>query len=508
MISRRTSSDEFSLTSHSLEATNPLRGLTLLTAVSLMEQAMRGEFAQVQWTLHHIIQTDPDLFALVLRRTSALCRLDWNIKVIDELKPGQEAMAEAQSAALRMAYERITNLNQTIEEMAQAFVIGFSIHQFEPDPKTDSMQLGAYKPWNILRDGLDGEFYWNPTALAVRTISGMDRIDPATHIIYVPRYNLLRIALTKFIRSNLSVKDWAAFVEAYGIPAPYIELPPNTSPEQNQAYLEQAQAMRSGADGIIPNGASVTFPTVGAGTTPFEPILDYLQKQLILAGTGGLLTMLAESGSGTLAGGAHADTFDAIAKGEAKAISEVFQKQFDRPTLQRLFPGQPILAYFSMLADEEQDVTAIIGHAATLATAGYQIDAAELSEKTGYKITLKPEPATPLQPYTPARTFNRAPARRLVCLNRAPADAAATDQIAAAAEADYAPLRARLVEILAMDDPAQVAVELKALQAKLPDVLKDLLSKPSKLAVALGESMIATADAAIRERDKATEVPK
>jgi len=38
----------------------------------------------------------------------------------------------------------------------------------------------------------------------------------------------------------------------------------------------------------------------GTGRAPFRDHLDYLDRQITLLGTGGLLTMLAESGSGTL----------------------------------------------------------------------------------------------------------------------------------------------------------------------------------------------------------------
>ena len=39
------------------------------------------------------------------------------------------------------------------------------------------------------------------------------------------------------------------------------------------------------------------------GKPPFREHLDYLDRQITMVGTGGLLTMLAEPGSGTLAGG-------------------------------------------------------------------------------------------------------------------------------------------------------------------------------------------------------------
>jgi hypothetical protein len=104
-------------------------------------------------------------------------------------------------------------------------------------------ELQLLDQWNVLRDGLDGAFYWNPSALCTRAKSmpADSKLDPATHIIYTPRQNLLRIALAKFVRQNLSQKDWDAFVEAFGIPAPIVTMPPVTTStptaETSAAYL-------------------------------------------------------------------------------------------------------------------------------------------------------------------------------------------------------------------------------------------------------------------------------
>ena len=96
--------------------------------------------------------------------------------------------------------------------------------------------------------------------------------------------------------------------------------------------------------------------------------------------------MLTASGSGTLAGQAHQETFRQIARSEARRISEVFQKQFDAEVLRREFPGQPVRAYFELAANEEPEVGELIDHALRLHQAGFAMDARQLGEKTGYRI--------------------------------------------------------------------------------------------------------------------------
>jgi len=108
---------------------NPLRALTLVRAVSLIEAAQRGMFAELQWLYSKIEGADATLMALIERRTSALIALDHNFKTLpaDKLPPGATAtMAEDQAAALRDAYDGLDNLREAIEFLALASFRGFS----------------------------------------------------------------------------------------------------------------------------------------------------------------------------------------------------------------------------------------------------------------------------------------------------------------------------------------------------------------------------------------------
>lgn len=80
--------------------------------------------------------------------------------------------------------------------------------------------------------------------------------------------------------------------------------------------------------------------------------LDYLDRQITLLGTGGLLTMLTESGSGTLAGNAHQEAFNQVAKADAVLVSEALQRDFDAPMLAAAFPGWPVEAGFELKMEE------------------------------------------------------------------------------------------------------------------------------------------------------------
>jgi phage gp29-like protein len=198
------------------------------------------------------------------------------------------------------------------------------------------------------------------------------------------------MALIAFVRKALSQKDWDGFIETFGIPAVFIVMPDDVPEEKSEEYLEMADQVTGDARGVLPGGSDVKTVDNGArGQNPFKDHIKYQDEQVILRGTGGKLTMLAESGSGTLAGNAHADTFAAIARAEAAEISEIFRKCIDAEIIERVTPGEDAYAYFSLAANEEMDPAQVVKDIVSLEGAGLEADEKWIEEKTGYPVRRK-----------------------------------------------------------------------------------------------------------------------
>lgn len=484
---------------------NPLRGLTILRAVGLLEQWRRGEFADPLWTLFHIEDTDPDLLALIERRTSAIGQLDWQIKVVDEDDRPQDfsqELADEQRGALRAAYDKIDNLYEAIEHLELASFRGFA--HLQPQIRSGGGEpiatvLGAdhfdcLDPWNFARDGMYGAWYWNPQArtTTARALGDAARLEPGDTILREVRRVIGRVALVKKIRSDLSEKDWDAFIEIYGVPASIIIGPADLSDTALSEFEDAAADVADGGSGVLPNGSTVDRAEGVRGVSPFKARLDHLSEKLVLAGTGGMLTMLTASGSGTLAGGAHQETFEIIARAEAKKISEVLQRQFDTRILDALFPGQPHLVYFELSANEEQDVGDILDQAVKAREAGYTIDQSDLQERTGFKLIPSPAVSVPAGGNGSGAVM---PQGRLLNRSAGPDPDEVGDLLAEASmelsKAQRADLKALAEPLLAIYGKAegdgvtaeQLAQELKDLQARLPEILKEINADPATAAV-------------------------
>ena len=395
---------------------NPLRGLVIRRVVELLELAQRGDTAYLQWTFRNSERRYPTLSALISRCEGPMLNFDWTIKIKADLPKPEgngtegtkgtngadkpkvnpfEEMAKRQQATLRSAYERIDNLKAAIQHLHLAEFRGYAHLQKWRDEAGEVYHLEPLNQWCVCRDGLEGNWFWNPDSrstsaplqfLGKEFCIGGERLPGEDFIIRECPRPIDEIALVNFVRSNLCEKDWDGFIEVYGLPGGVVTMPPNVPQGKESEYETAAKNVAEGGSGAIPFGADYKANDGPRGVDPFTPRIKHLDEQLVLAGTGGKLTMLAESGSGTLAGGAHEDTFNEIADGRAQKISERFQRDFDLEVLERKHPGEPVLVYFKFgTPDADSADTTKFKQAVITALAGHELLSRVIANQTDLK---------------------------------------------------------------------------------------------------------------------------
>lgn len=401
------------------DSLNPARGLNIVRAVTLLESYSRGDFTDLMWTYAApstgIEVLDADYSALITRRLAAIRRMSWEVKLVEDTAIGfSQATADAQAAKLREVYEGIDNLTEAIEHLALATFRGFSLAEKWRNREGAIYHFEIVDHWNLVRDGMRGGWKYNPDArpATFEAISG-EALPLEQFLIREESRPIGPIALLKFIRGNLGEKDWDGFLEIYGIPGGVVIMPPDVQPEREGEFEQAAREVAEGGSGALPHGSEYKPNSEPRGNNPFKERLDHLAEKLILAGTGGKLTMLAApTGIGKGPSEEQADVFTEIASAEAVEISELFQQQLDIEILSAAFPGQPVLAYFELCHQQETDSSAVVEDVSKLSAAGYSVDVAQVEEKTGYKIELKQEePAPKPQPgKAKPKLTNRVPA--------------------------------------------------------------------------------------------------
>jgi phage gp29-like protein len=247
------------------------------------------------------------------------------------------------------------------------------------------VSLDPVEQWFWTRKGMFGD--WRYLADATSSRNNAVPIERENFLIFETAA-LNRVLAPLFFRKAMAQKNWDSWLEVFGIPSTFLIGPPGVTPEKEADYLAIAQELISDGRGYLPNGSDIKF-VEGSSTgakPPFQDLCDYLNKQIVLAATGGHLTMLSEQGGGYYAAGAQVDSFAQVAEADAGLLAEVFQRDFDAPILAEFFPGRPVCAYFTFRPAGTRDPSQIVNTALLLAGMGYRIDPAQLSERIGMKI--------------------------------------------------------------------------------------------------------------------------
>ena len=363
------------------DSQNPLRGLNMTRLVGLQESGERGEYADLQWFYYYMERSDAMIHSVIQRRRAALLSLDWDVRVVSQAQ--DDPLAQEQADFLRMVYDNIDNFREAVSFLFTGFFRGFAHLEKHWTSGGLIERLEPVEQWFWIRDGLFGDWEYNEGA-----VSGCRRGVPIERDNYVVLESpaLDRILSVLYLRKNLSQTDWDSFISVYGIPSIFLVGPPNADEAKQKEYQAVAEEILSNGRGFLPHDSDIKFVTGGGNQPPFHDQIKYLDEQITLSATGGILTMLAAPGSGTLAGNAHQDSFLQIAKSDAVMLSGILQNAIDVPLLAEHFPGQPPMAYFEFSPDLTHATSQVVQDAIDLKSAGLEIDPAELSEKTGYTL--------------------------------------------------------------------------------------------------------------------------
>lgn len=468
------------------DSNNPLRDLTMPRAVQLMELAQRGIMADLQWLYAAetgIEASDPDLMVIIERTVAGVSDCEDQVETVSEESIGFDRMlADEQAAFLRESFAQCDNLPEAIEHLVMARFRGFAHLSPWIKPDWTLEHLEPLPQWNMVRNGTKNQWAFNPKADNTDFGSLKDGLlSPDDYILLDNRRPVNRIALIKYVRATVAEKDWDGYVEIYGIPGVFIIMPQNVPDGKEEEYADKAEEAAEAGSGALPNGSTVSTLSEARGTQPFQARLEWLQKQLVLAGTGGLLTMLAESGSGTLAGGAHQSAWDQIVRRVTRIVCDPINRQYVRRALAARFPGRPALASFALRANQEKDVGDVIDNVVKLTSAGYALDLDQVQKETGYTMTGFTAPAAGVQ--MPMST----PAAFRAAFRKQAGDRAAdelmqsgVDALAQAQAVASKPLALALARVLTAKDFPSMQAAARKLREDLPAIAAAMLSDPAQ----------------------------
>lgn len=374
------------------EAWNPLKELTVERALEVYNQYRRGEYGDFGLICDALEEYDDILGTLVELRDSALLELPSDI-VTDagmlEAHPELQALADEQKMYLEDECAKVTNWPEAWSWLSLASFRKFS--HLEIVDEGGRITLDPIEQWYWRRPIRRGPWYYNASSYPGSIEAEL--VDMSRIMVREVRMPINVVALFAIVKKYHAEAGWDGFLDVFGNPALFFEMPPDTDDAEAEKYDELIDALVGDGRGSYANGGKIVpIETVADKGENFASRMDRCDKAMVLRGTGGTLLVLAQSGTGTLAGNAQEEVFRKIAAKEGVSISSVIQEQFCRRRLEmRYGQGCKVLARYR-IGVEEDDTDNAVTRIATLATAGYRVSDDQVTELTGLTVTSQTMP--------------------------------------------------------------------------------------------------------------------
>ena len=374
---------------------NPLRGLSSKDVENILDFSESGCISRLEILFRMLEKSSIDVATIKNRREAALVGCDWEIRKRDNASknPSLSSLADEQVAMLNEQFARAEDsgtLIDAIKCLGTAIFRGIAV----VEPRFDDQGLKGFEcfdAWNFCIDPATKDVYWNPKAVDVVGFqANLKKVTGTRCIVSLEDTPVDGLALPVYIRANFGEEQWAKLIARRGLPACYIIAPALAGDKVTQ-FTNAARKVAEGGSGALPNGSQViTEKTDPGNSQAFDLFLAHQQKQIILAGTGGILGSLAEAtGLGSGVSDAHENTWREIVRMDAMKISNLINRKVAHLLLDAYFPGQPKLAYFNMDTATPKTSTEVLDCAVKASQAGYEIDEVQLSEMTGFKLRKK-----------------------------------------------------------------------------------------------------------------------
>lgn len=237
-------------------------------------------------------EKDAHLQSELGKRRSALLTVDWQIQPPVNASAAEIRDAEMLEEILRDA----TWFDDCIFDATDAILKGFSCQEIQWEPNLiGGLKLIRNVQWR------DPAWFMTPTeqrnSLRLRdgSVTGIElqKFGWITHIAkaktgYLSRIGLVRTLVWPFLYKNYSARDFAEFLEIYGLPMRLGKYPEGATPTEKNTLLRAVMSIGHNAGGIIPRGMEIEFQNAADGdSSSFIAMIEWAEKSMSKAILGG-----------------------------------------------------------------------------------------------------------------------------------------------------------------------------------------------------------------------------
>lgn len=395
-------------------ANHPARGLTPERVNTIMRAAEQGDLVQQVDLADDMEERDGHIYSELDKRRQALLEFDWDVLPPDNATAEEEKMADQVKEWLCS----IANFEQRVLlPLTDGIMKGFANVSiwWEPEERTLQPRFEFILPRCFTMN-------YERTEITLRNNSSAygEALRPYNWIAHrhpcgagaLARLGLCRRLILPYLYKNYATRDFAEFLEIYGLPLRLGKFPAGASDDEKRTLLQAVVSIGHNAAGIIPTGMEINFQNAASGTeVPFGAMMDRmdaLQSKIIVGQT--LTSSEGQHGTQAL-GKVHEGVLTRISKADAKLIAATLSAQLVAPmALLNIAGANPRrLPRFHIEVPEPEDIAGLATSLPALAKAGMRIGVDWAHKKTGIPkadeddevLRGAPDPADPADPAAP-----------------------------------------------------------------------------------------------------------
>lgn len=320
---------------------HPSNHITPAKLKSILEDAESGDITAQHELFMDIEEQDSAIGANIQTRKRAILTLDWRIAEPRNATPAEEKL-QAEIDELFYQYPNFENL---LMDMMDAVGHGFSALEIEW-----KLEGGKYIPNNFIArpqswfklDKNDNLLLKTPTNTMGEPLRQFGWVvhSHKSRSVQLARMGLFRTLAWLYMFKHYSVRDFAEFLELYGMPIRIGKYGAGATNEEKRTLLRALAQIGHNAAGIMPDSMTIELhnaANTGAGSAnnPFLQMVDWCEKSIARLILGQTLTSGADGKSSTNAlGNVHNEVRRDLLVSDAKQVAQTITQQIILPYLQ------------------------------------------------------------------------------------------------------------------------------------------------------------------------------
>ena len=372
---------------------HPSNRITPSKLKSILEDAENGDITAQHELFMDIEEQDSAIGANIQTRKRAILTLDWRIAEPRNATPAEEKL----QTEIDELFYQYPNLENLLMDMMDAVGHGFSALEIEW-----KLENGKYIPHNFIarpqswfkldkNDNLLLKTPSNPMGEPLRPFGWVVHSHKSRSV-QLARMGLFRTLAWLYMFKHYSVRDFAEFLELYGMPIRIGKYGAGATNEEKRTLLRALAQIGHNAAGIMPDSTTIELhnaANTGAGSAnnPFLQMVDWCEKSIARLILGQTLTSGADGKSSTNAlGNVHNEVRRDLLVSDAKQVAQTITQQIILPYLQiNVDPNIALhrVPYFEFDTKKYDDLSTFADAIPKLVSIGVQIPEKWTRDKLG-----------------------------------------------------------------------------------------------------------------------------